>query len=116
MSKLGDLQDEFPLHLMTLVHYIYGKGYTIRWGDGYRDPRVHGEMGEKKGYGHKNSCHKLRLAQDINLFKDGHYLIKTEDHKEFGEYWKSLDPVNCWGGDFKRPDGNHYSKTYGGHR
>ena len=116
MSELGDKQDKFPLLLMSLVHCIYGKGYTIRWGDGYRNPRVHGEMGVKKGYGHHNSCHKIRLAQDINLFKDGKFLTKTEDHAEFGKYWKSLDPENRWGGDFRKPDGNHYSTTYRGHQ
>lgn len=101
---------------MSLVHYIYGKGYKIRWGDGFRDPRVHGAMGEKKGYGHRNSCHKLKLAQDLNIFDPfGQFLTESETHKEFGDYWKSLDPDNRWGGDFSKPDGNHYSITYKGH-
>ena len=113
---LGEKQELFPLLLMSLVHYIYGKGYKIRWGDGYRDPRVHGNIGDKVGYGHKNSCHKLKLAQDLNLFKDGKFLTETEDHKEFGEYWKSLDPLCQWGGDFKNPDGNHYSLMHEGMR
>jgi len=116
MSELGEKQEKFPLLLMSLTHYIYGKGYKIRWGDGFRDPRVHGEMGEKKGYGHRNSCHKIKLAQDINLVApDGIMLWNTEDHKEFGEYWKSLDSDNRWGGDFSNPDGNHYSILYRGH-
>jgi len=107
---LGEKQRKFPLLLMSLVHYIYGQGYEITWGDGYRDPRVFGNVGDKIGYGHKNSCHKLRLAQDINLFKDGKFLTKTEDHKQFGEYWESLDPDCVWGGSFQ--DGNHYSMTH----
>jgi hypothetical protein len=113
--KLGEKQELFPLLLMSLVHYIYGKGYKIRWGDGFRAPRLHGAMGVKKGYGHKNSCHKLKLAQDINLFKDGKFLTSTKAHAVFGEYWKSLNPLCCWGGDFKKKDGNHYSITHNGH-
>lgn len=109
---LGEKQRKFPLLLMSLVHYIYGKGYEVTWGDGYRDPRVFGNIGDKDGYGHKNSCHKLRLAQDLNLFKDGTYLTETEDHKEFGEYWESLDPDCVWGGSFN--DGNHYAMTHKG--
>lgn len=116
MSILGEKQEQFSLELMSLVHYIYGKGYRIRWGDGYRDPRVHGAMGVKKGYGHRNSCHKLKLAQDLNLISpDGKYLTATESHQQFGDYWKGLHPDNRWGGDFRRPDGNHYSKTHEGH-
>lgn len=111
---LGEKQRKFPLLLMSLIHYIYGKGYEVTWGDGYRDPRVFGNIGDRAGYGHKNSCHKLRLAQDINLFKDGKCLSKTEDHKAFGLYWESLDPDCTWGGDFQ--DGNHYSMTYKGMR
>ncbi len=112
--SLGEKQRKFPLLLMSLIHYIYGKGYEVTWGDGYRDPRVFGNIGDKTGYGHKNSCHKLKLAQDLNLFKDGVYLSKTEDHKEFGEYWESLDPDCTWGGVFQ--DGNHYSMTHKGMR
>jgi len=109
---LGEKQRKFPLLLMSLVHYIYSQGYEITWGDGFRDPRVFGNIGDKIGYGHKNSCHKLKLAQDLNLFKDGKWLKETEDHKQFGEYWESLDPDCTWGGRFQ--DGNHYSITYKG--
>ncbi len=115
MSELGKKQEQFPIMLAKLVDYIYEKGYKIRWGDGFRDPRVHGELGEKKGYGHRNSCHKLKLAQDINLVSpDGAMLWNTEDHREFGEYWKDLSEDNRWGGDFSSPDGNHYSTSYRG--
>jgi len=52
------------------------------------------------------------LAVDLELFKDGAYLTKTEDHKALGEYWKTLHELCRWGGDFD--DGNHYSLTHGG--
>jgi hypothetical protein len=64
--------------------------------------------------GKKNSLHKLSLAADIDLYKDGLYLIKTSDHQELGDYWKSLHELCAWGGDFKNKDGNHYSITHGG--
>lgn len=80
-------------------------GYEVTLGDAYRDPRLHGVMGEKKGYGSANSFHKQRLAIDINLFKAGQYLEGTEAHKPLGEWWESQG--GSWGGRFK--DGNHYS-------
>lgn len=93
--------------LPRLIDFAYGQGYELSLGDAYRDARVHGLMGVKMGYGHKGSNHKIRLAIDLNLFKDGVFLQATEDHKPLGEFWKSLHPLCRWGGDFN--DGNHYS-------
>ncbi len=113
--SLGDDQRRFTLLKAHLVLWAYLQGYELSEGDSYRDPRVHGKYGEKKGYGHSRSFHKKRLAQDYNLFKDGKYLSSTEDHGPIGKYWKSLDPKCSWGGDFdfdgdgQGDDGNHYS-------
>jgi hypothetical protein len=88
-----------------LILEMRQREYQVSLGDCYRDPRLHGTFGIKKGYGAAKSFHKKRLAIDINLFKDGKYLDDTESHREFGEFWKSIG--GTWGGDFK--DGNHYS-------
>lgn len=64
--------------------------------------------------GHKRSCHKFKLAGDLDLFKDRKYLTKTEDHRELGEFWEKLHPLCRWGGRFG--DGNHYSIEHGGTR
>jgi len=58
----------------------------------------------------KNSLHYDGLAMDIDLFKDGKYLTRTEDHQQFGEWWELLHPDCRWGGRFA--DGNHYAITY----
>jgi len=94
--------------------WLWENGYEFTDGDAFRDPRVHGKVGEAKGYGHRSSCHKLRLARDRNLFKGGKYLSSTEDHRAAGAYWKSLHPLCRWGGDFPTPDGNHYSLEHEG--
>jgi hypothetical protein len=59
-----------------------------------------------------NSVHQLSLAVDINLFKDGKYLNKSEDHKRFGEWWEKQHELARWGGRWG--DGNHYSFTWNG--
>lgn len=89
--------------------WLYEQGYEVTDGDAYRDPRVHGAYGEKKSYSSTYSFHKRRLARDLNLFKDGEYLSTTEAHRFSGEMWKSRHPLCTWGGDFRKPDGNHYS-------
>jgi len=114
MMTLGQLQRQFTTEVAALIAYINSCGYEVTFGDAFRDPRLHGSIGQAKGYGHPRSCHKLRLAIDLNLFKDGVYLTTTEDHRKFGEWWKARSPYHVWGGDFE--DGNHYSFTYQGMR
>lgn len=111
-SPLSHKQQLLVRLLADLIYFAYERGYTFTLGDAYRDPRVHGEVGEKKSYSHKNSNHKNRLAIDLNLFKDGHYLTTDFDHEPFGIYWESLHPLCRWGGRFK--DGNHYSLEHNG--
>ncbi len=118
MSALSRAQREFALEVSCLIRYIYRKGYEVTFGDAYRDPRSHGEMGEFKAYGRRNSAHKQRLAVDLNLFKDGRYignLPTAKDHyRPFGIYWESRHPDHRWGGDFSNDDSNHFSRKFNG--
>lgn len=104
---LGEKQRLFVKLVADLIDYAYTRGYEFSFGDAYRDPRLHGNIGEKVAYGYKNSNHKVRLAIDLNLFKNGTYLTTDKDHEPLGIYWESLHPLCRWGGRFK--DGNHYS-------
>lgn len=109
---LSEKQRRFTRMLADLIVFAYSNGYELTVGDAYRDPRVHGAMGQSGGYGRAYSNHKVRLAMDFNLFKDGQYLMTTEDHRPLGEYWESLG--GSWGGRFN--DGNHYSLEHEGRR
>lgn len=93
----------FSRMVADLIREAFRLGYQVTLGDAYRDPRV--------PYGHPRSLHKQRLAIDLNLFKDGVYLDKSEYHTELGEYWEACG--GTWGGRFRPvPDGNHYSLSY----
>ena len=72
--KLGEKQELFMRLLPRLIDKAHELGFEIRGGDLFRDPRVHGQMNVKQGYGAPNSCHKLKLAIDLNLFKDGAFI------------------------------------------
>lgn len=109
-ETLGQKQRRFTKMIAKLIDFAYENGYELTFGDAYRDPRLHGDMGFKKGYGHSKSNHKIRLAVDFNLFKDGKYLTSSEDHKPLGEFWESIG--GTWGGRFN--DGNHYSLEHNG--
>lgn len=105
--KLSEKQQMFTRMLVQLITEMLRQGYQVTLGSGYCEP---GEGKHMKG-----SLHYRRLAQDLNLFKDGVYLTKTEDHAPFGKYWESLHPDCRWGGRFTDPpDGNHYSIAHEG--
>lgn len=110
--SLRETQSKFALMVTKLIQHMYREGYEVTLGDAYRDPQVHGEVGEKKSYSSAYSNHKRRLAIDLNLFKEGVYLASSQEHERFGKYWESLDEDNRWGGRFD--DGNHYETVYGG--
>ena len=112
MSALRDKQVEFARMVPRLIDKAFELGYEVTLGDAYRDPRVFGVMGESKGYGNAKSCHKSRLAIDLNLFLDGALLTTTAGHLPLGVFWESIG--GSWGGRFN--DANHYSLEHEGVR
>lgn len=111
---LGEKQRLFTKRIAALIQHAYAAGYELTFGDAYRDPRVHGPVGVKGSYSSHSINHKIRLAVDFNLFKDGVFLTTSEAHKPLGEYWESLGPECTWGGRWN--DGNHYSMEHEGRK
>lgn len=116
--SLRKKQSEFVKCVTALLVYGDAKGYEFTFGDAYRDPRVHGEVGVKlpKSYSHPSSVHKSRLAIDLNLFVDGAYISDGNHpaYQDLGAHWKTLHPMARWGGDFR--DANHFSFEHNGFR
>lgn len=111
-ESLGQKQKRFAKAIARLLDKAHELGYEVTLGDAFRDPRVFGSPGVKMGYGNAFSCHKARLAIDLNLFKDGRYITDDEGHKELGKWWKEQGSGHCAGVDFSDP--NHYSITHEG--
>lgn len=112
--RLSEKQQIFAINVALLILEAGRRGYGVTFGETYRTPEQ-AKRNAAAGTGISNSLHTLRLAVDLNLFKGNSYLTSTESHRELGEYWKSLHPDNCWGGDFKKKaDGNHYSMEHEG--
>lgn len=116
------LREQQSLHVKLvaqLIAWAFANGYELTWGQTKRSASE-AELNAEKGTGIVNSLHCLGLAVDLNLFKNGAWLTNSESFRPLGEYWKSLHPLACWGGDFKtkdgipKPDGNHFSLTWGG--
>lgn len=135
--ELGPTQREFTRCLAQLYAKILADGYEFTLGEGYRTPEqaainslsltdrariramletkypiLAGAIGSSVEIGIKNSVHREKLAQDLNLFKGDVFLDRLEDYRPLGEFWKGLHPLARWGGDFG--DADHFSFTYQG--
>jgi hypothetical protein len=96
-------QSYFAWLVARLIITAYARGYEITLGDAYRDPRC--------PYGSERSLHQVRLAIDLNLFKDGRWLTDGTGHDELHDLWDS------WGGAPRiEHDLNHYSLEHEGRR
>jgi hypothetical protein len=116
MEKLSSKQQRFTRCISLLIAQAYKLGYSLTFGDAFRDKRVHGKWGVKGSYAAARSVHKRRLAVDFNLFVDDEY-ITSGDHiayQQLGEFWEGLDPDARWGGHFDDP--NHFSFEHKGYK
>lgn len=110
--RLGKKQELFMELMIEHMAWLIEQGYKIRRPSFY------------KTTGHReNSNHYNGLAADLNLFKDGHYLTRTEQHLESGLMWESRHELCRWGGNWDKDthpgepgenDGNHYSLIHHG--
>ena len=110
---LGEQQRRFVLLKAKLIEWAYANGYELTDGEAWRTPEQ-AAWNAQHGSGIANSLHCERLAQDYNLFKGGVLLETKEDYQPLGDYWKTLDPDCRWGGDFHKPDSDHFSLTWQG--
>lgn len=106
---LRQKQTRFVKYLGMLIDYAYSlPGVELTLGEGQVDDTAHSRH-------MVGSLHHVRLAQDLNLFVGGSYI--TGDHPvwhQLGTYWRLLDPLAAWGGDFASRDYNHFSLSHDG--
>lgn len=110
---LGQKQKLFSYLIAKMVCWAYAQGYQLTYGEALRT-EAQAAANAAAGTGIYNSVHRLRLAIDFNLFISGVYRTDSESYRALGEYWKKLHPLCRWGGDFKKPDGNHFSLEHEG--
>jgi len=109
ITPLNPWQFKFTYMVSMLLYYAYSRGYTVTLGDARTNRDCTGRC---RTIRKTTSLHHDGLAIDLNLFRDGRWLKKTEDHLELGEFWESIG--GSWGGRFG--DGNHYSLEYNGRK
>jgi hypothetical protein len=113
---LREKQSLFALKVSHLISHVGNMGLAVTLGEAYRSPEEAARLA-KLGKGIKASLHTQRLAIDLNFFRDGKFLTRSEDYAIAGTWWEmqSFDDVQfCWGGRFN--DGNHFSISHGGRK
>lgn len=113
MATLSEMQRKFVPLVAKLVEWAYANGYELTFGEAWRTPEQ-AKLNAASGAGIVHSLHIDRLAIDINLWKDGVWQQDSAAHKPLADYWVTLDPLCRWGGNFSKPDGNHYSLEWQG--
>lgn len=138
-SDLSVLQRKFTLATAKLIEHIYDSGFEATYDEAHRTdeqaalnalslaqrervalltkgefPALAAAIASSKGKGINHSVHRLRLAVDLNLFKNGAFLEDVADYLPFGAWWKStFAGYNArWGGDWG--DADHFSFEYQG--
>ena len=111
--KLSEKRILFTRLLAELVIWADKNGYDLAL-DQVKRTEAEAAANAAKGSGIRNSLHLLGLAADLNLYIGGVYQTTTEAHKAIGAKWKTMHPLARWGGDFSKPDGNHYSLEHNG--
>lgn len=97
-------QQRFARMVAHLIQHANLLGYEVTFG--------HATRCDDCPVGAARSLHKIRLAVDLNLFRNGRYLRSTKAHEPLGVFWEGLG--GSWGGRFN--DGNHYSLEHGGRK
>lgn len=117
MSEILKRQERFMYLLGMFIIEAYKRGYSLVGGELKRPDEMQAlyiKSGKSKT---SHSCHQDSVAVDISAFKNGMYLKASEDYRELGELWESLDMDCVWGGRFgDNPDtkesegwdGNHF--------
>ena len=112
MTK-NEMQHVFLGNAARLIRWMqeHYRGFWVVGGELWRTPEQ-ARRNADRGIGSGNSLHLERLAIDIPMVDREKKALVTDSgfYRPAGEFWKSLHPMNRWGGDIPG-DGNHFSMS-----
>lgn len=113
MDGLAAKRCLFTHNIALLLIWAETQGMDVAL-DQVKRTQAEADANAASGAGISNSLHLEGLAADILLYVDGVYQTASSAYETLGKYWKSLHPLNRWGGDFAKPDGDHFSMADNG--
>ena len=91
-------QAAFLKDVCKLLEYAGSLSFVVTGGELFRtieQQQIYVRTGRSKTM---NSNHLRRCAIDLNFFQDGNLIYDLETLRPLGEYWKTLNLKNDWGG------------------
>lgn len=91
-------QAKFLTDVCKLVAFATESGFVVTGGELFRtteQQQIYVKTGRSRTM---NSNHLRRCAIDLNFFKNGKLTYDIQELKPIGEFWRSLDAKNDWGG------------------
>lgn len=113
MPSLNDKQVIFTRNVGRLLRYAHLADLSVILAEAYRTPEQARWYAER-GKGIINSAHCKKLAVDLFRVRDGTVSWEHSDYEDLGHHWKTLHPLNRWGGDFRNRDAVHFSMEHQG--
>lgn len=105
-------QFAFLHDVSRLIEFCYNRGIMVTGGELYRTPEqqeIYLKTGKSKT---SNSNHLRRLAIDLNFIIGGKLVYDKAAIQPYGNFWKSLNPLNRWGGEFSNiADTDHFERN-----
>ena len=121
LMTLSEKQQWFArMTVEDLFPWIFAQGCEFTYGEIWR-PHETEVLYQKEGKSelkpNQTSIHELKMAADLNIFKNGVLLQALADYLPFGQYWEGLSNptlgiVCCWGGRWG--DADHFSFEHEG--
>jgi hypothetical protein len=111
MSLVAE-QNKFLQDVVKLLVKAWEMGFTVTAGEVYRPTEMQAIYVKTGRSNTMHSKHNLRLAIDLNIFKDGQLTYDPEIIAPLGTYWQSLSRKNKWGGNFSTlKDTPHFERN-----
>jgi len=115
--KLSDQQFEFGRDVVLLLLFLQRNGIKYSIGECWRRRELQKALKEKGWSNTEEGGHQDKLAIDIFMWIDGIFIGYTWENRDrllfVGNFWKSLNPLNVWGGDWcinEKPDLVHFER------
>lgn len=113
LMRLSKRQRIFSKCFQALLGFIHDKGWECTIGETQRTRYQQRKYVDEGKSWTMNSKHLQKCAVDLFLWIDGAITWKHVDYEVLGVYWKTLDPLCVWGGDWRSRDSVHFEITNG---
>jgi hypothetical protein len=112
--NLNAEQNAFLSDVAKLIEFILNtdNGMLITGGELFRTSEQEQLYVNEGRSNTMNSNHLRRLAIDLNFIQGGQIIYAKDILQKYGDYWKSLNPTNRWGGEFSTIyDPGHFERN-----